>query len=503
MDNVTADAPLGPTTIITDSGFCRFALNKSEASLLTTSPLLTPKTVRGTSVQDHFFDTDHFTLAQQGIALRVRKVRRSISLAVLHGGCIKEVALPTIAPDLSVFDPAWRMRLEETLQGLPLKIIATAHTTQTKRKLNETVVTLESGFLNVGAQKLAFSELEVMAEAPLLPEAALTLASHFRLRQQPETLAMRAVRLAGGPVPSPCKAGPGLRGTPSLDEAIAQIIQSCLTQFRTNWPVFYEGDKVGAIHQMRVSMRRLRSALKLFHRILPVSTFLDLRHDAKLIATVMGDARNWDVFIDALQAGPMAAFAPEVGFTALEAQCEAHRQAGYQQVDALLKCPDTTRFLLNAEAFLARRGWRANLPAEALPQLAEPARIMAAQALERLHRKLRKRGKNLIDLPVVERHLVRIELKKLRYAADFFGGLFKPEGRVQQFSKAASHLQEELGKLNDLATAEDLIPHLKAESVEAQRALGIILGWTAHAALGEPVTLKAAWKEFLNTRLFT
>ena len=503
MDNMDTAVPLPPTMVTKNSCCCRFALSKAEASLLATSPLLTEGTARGIIVHDHFFDTAHFALTRQGIALRVRKTRRHISLAILHEGQVTEASLSSLVPDLSVFGPVWQARLAEMAQGLELKHIATAHITQNRRRFNETAVTLETGFLHAGAQKLAFSELEITAEAPLLPDSALALATHFKLRQQPETLAMRAIRLAGGPAPSLRKAGAGLRGTPSLDEAIGEIIQSCLTQFRANWPVFYEGDEVGAVHQMRVSMRRLRSALGLFYRILPVSAFQTLRQEAKQIATVMGKARNWDVFITALQAGPMAVFAHEVGFAALEAQCEAHRQAGYKQVDELLKRPETTRFLLEAEAFLARRGWRTNLPADSLPHLAEPARLMAAQALERLHRKLRKRGKKLADLPVVERHLVRIELKKLRYNADFFGGLFKPEGRVQQFTKAATHLQEELGKLNDLATAEELIACLQGGSAEAQRALGIVLGWTAHAALGEPVALTSAWKNFLDAKLFT
>lgn len=503
MENVTTAVPLDPKVAVTASSFCRFALSKAESTLLLTSPLLTSGATRGITVQDHFFDTAHFALARQGVTLRIRKVRRRIYLALLHDGLIRETPLCSMEPNLSVFGPIWQARFEEMLEGLPLETIATAYTTQNKRQFNESTVTLESGFLNVGLQKQAFLELEVMAEPPLLPDAALALASHFKLRQQPETLAMRAIRLAGGPAPRLRKAGLGLRGTPSLDDAITEIIQSCLTQFRANWPVFYEGDAVGAIHQMRVSMRRLRSALGLFHRILPIPTFLTLRNDAKKIATVMGEARNWDVFITSLQTGPMAAFGHEVGFAALEAQCEAHRQAGYQQVDALLKRPETTRFLLDAEAFLARRGWRCDLPPEALPRLAEPAQLMAKQALERLHRKLRKRGKKLADLPVAQRHLVRIELKKLRYTADFFGGLFKAEGRVQQFSRAATDLQEELGKLNDLTTAEDLIIRLQGESVEAQRALGIVLGWTAHAALGEPIALMMAWKAFLNAKLFT
>lgn len=458
---------------------------------------------RGRPVRDHFFDTADFALAREGLALRVRQIARKRSLALLHGAFVRETILHGPTPDLALLGPDWHATLAGLTQGAPLHLQASATITQTLREFNGALLAFETGSLTPDHQKQVFFEIELTEPAALLPEAALLLAGRFKLRQQPESLALRAIRLAGGPPPCVCKAVAGLKGDPSLDEAIVRIIQSCLTQFRANWPVFYEGDKVGAIHQMRVSMRRLRAALGLFNRVLPTADFLTLRDEAKRIATAMGEARNWDVFTIALQTGPMLAFPHEAGFATLKAQCQAHRQAGYQQVAALLTHPDTTLFLLKAEAFLAHYGWRANLPSEMLPRLAEPARIMATQALERLHRKLRKHGRKLTQLPVDERHLVRIELKKLRYMADFFAGLCKPAGRVQKFNRAAARLQEELGQLNDMAMAEILVKRLEGGSQETERALGIVLGWAAHAALGAPRSLAISWKKFLDTRLFT
>ena len=163
----------------------------------------------------------------------------------------------------------------------------------------------------------------------------------------------------------------------------------------------------------------------------------------------------------------------------------------------------TTRFLLSAEAFIARRGWRGWLPAETLPRLAEPAKALGAESLERLYRKLRKRGKHLARLSAHERHSVRIDLKKLRYAAEFFGELFEPRQRVRAFNHAAAALQDVLGTLNDMTTAEDLAGRLCGDSPEAAKALGIVLGWTAHAARGEPRAIAAAWKEFRDTKPLT
>lgn len=502
MDETPPPAGL-PTDSLDDLKSLRFTLDKTEYTRLLAEQGPAYGTARGQSIKDCFYDTPDFALAQHGFTLRLRQIARKRSLALAYGDFSKDVMLPGPSLDLTLFGPEWLATLNEIIQGAPLKPTAYTKSTQTARIFDGTTLVFETGFLNPDDQKLAFFEVEVHAPALHLAETSLALADRVKLQVQPEQPGLRAIRLAGGPAPRLCKTAIGLKGDPCLDDAIFYLIRACLTQFQANWPVFFEGDRVGAIHQMRVAMRRLRSALGFFNRILPTSAFLTLRDEAKRIANVMGDARNWDVFTMGLQAGPMRIFTHEVGFVDLDAQCEAHRQAGYAQIEALLKHPQTTKFLLNAEALLAQRGWRATLPPDALPRLAEPARIVATQGLERMHRKLRKRGKNLAQLSVDELHLLRIDLKKIRYIADFFGGLYKAEGRVRQFSRAAAHLQEELGLMNDVATAAGLISSLQASATETDRALGIILGWTAHAAHGSPRHLKTAWKAFLEAKLFT
>ncbi len=479
----------------------RFSLDEARLAALAASPLLVPPATAGTRrVQDRFFDTADYALARKGITLRLRKTGRSLRLLLLHGDEAIEVANVSPRPELAAFGPAWQASLAHVLKDAPLCEIASASLKQTTRELGEARLVFETGYLLARGERTSFSEVEISAPAASLPETALALAGSFPLRLQPEPLGKRAVRLAGGPPPPVHKAAAGLGGDPCLDEAVEGIIQACLEQFVANWPVFFEGEELGAVHQMRVSMRRLRSALGLFHRTLPTLEFKTLRVEAKRIASTMGEARNWDVFMAMLRDGPAATFPDEAGFAALEAQCTAHRQAGYAQVRALLNDPATTRFLLTAQAFIARRAWRGGLPAETLPRLAQPAKDFGASALERLYRKLRKRGKHLAKLAVDDRHCVRIELKKLRYAAEFFGELVESRQRVRQFSRAASILQDELGKLNDMATAAALAGRLRGDSPEAIRALGIVLGWTAHAALGDPRAIASAWKEFRDVK---
>ena len=95
--------------------------------------------------------------------------------------------------------------------------------------------------------------------------------------------------------------------------------------------------------------------------------------------------------------------------------------------------------------------------AEDGPGLDQPLAELASHALSRAHRKLLKRGDGFETLSKPERHEVRIALKRLRYALDFFGGVFE---RAREFIKRLARLQEDLGRMNDVALAETMLARL-------------------------------------------
>jgi CHAD domain-containing protein len=79
--------------------------------------------------------------------------------------------------------------------------------------------------------------------------------------------------------------------------------------------------------------------------------------------------------------------------------------------------------------------------------------------LDRRHKLLRKRGRNLTQLSMAERHAVRIAAKKLRYAAEFFSELYA-HNQAQVYLNALAGLQDGLGALNDVATTRRLLASL-------------------------------------------
>jgi inorganic triphosphatase YgiF len=480
----------------------RLTTDAAAFTALQNSPHLAPLPVpaRARRLVETYYDTEAFTLAKQGMALVTARAGRGHKLRLNWDDTALEVSTASPEPDLADLGPEWEVALRSSLQAAPLNPAFITEIKRITRQTGEVEVRFESGFIKAGAEKLAIHEVELRGPEEALYQTALDLADTSPLLMQAHSLAARGAQLAGGPMPIVQKAGSGLTGEPSLDEAVLAISQSCIRQFIGNWPVFAEGDAVSAVHQMRVALRRLRSVLGLFHRAIPAPEFSAFRTEAKRLANVMGEARNWDVFAALVEQGPARAFPEEPGFAALFAQCTEKRSAAHAGVRALLAAPETTRFVLTVEAFLARRGWRNVASAEALRELSEPALGFATATMARLHRKVAKRGKHMARLGEHERHLVRIELKKLRYAGDLFSGLFTAQSKVRGYNKIAARLQEDLGLLNDLATAKTLLRELDGREPDAARAIGIVLGWCAYAARADDKELLRRWGAFSETK---
>jgi inorganic triphosphatase YgiF len=80
--------------------------------------------------------------------------------------------------------------------------------------------------------------------------------------------------------------------------------------------------------------------------------------------------------------------------------------------------------MLDLAAWLEVGDWTAPQD-ELVRDLGElPIEISAAELLNRRWRKVRKKGKTLAKLDAHRRHKLRIQSKKLRYAVEFFAGVF-------------------------------------------------------------------------------
>jgi CHAD domain-containing protein len=112
----------------------------------------------------------------------------------------------------------------------------------------------------------------------------------------------------------------------------------------------------------------------------------------------------------------------------------------------------------------------------------------AAEQFSRRFEKIRRRGRKIADLNSEKLHNFRIQVKKARYAAEFFSSMYsdkKSAKRCKKVCSALRQLQNSLGRINDIATHTALLTHTinnpRRRLIEKQNhqrafAAGLIIG---------------------------
>lgn len=269
-----------------------------------------------------------------------------------------------------------------------------------------------------------------------------------------------------------------LLATDSIEDAAVCVFSAALDHFEANLPAFRAAQAPESVHQMRVALRRLRAAIGMFRDALSGPALEAARERAKEIASVLGEARNWDVFREMLDGGPGAALADEPSYAALLEAIEKRRAAAYHAAQKTLDGAATKSFVAAFRKAIAGRDWTA------APGATEEgsAKDFAQAALTRLRKRVLKKSKGLAKLTPEERHQVRIALKKARYGAEFFESLFSHVEEAEDFSSALATMQDGLGVYNDMEMTNSLLDEIDSEGDAAWRASGFARGWFAHAA---------------------
>jgi CHAD domain-containing protein len=169
--------------------------------------------------------------------------------------------------------------------------------------------------------------------------------------------------------------------------------------------------------------------------------------------------------------------------------------------------PRYTVILLRLVGTFYRQPWLALADDDAAAARAMPLAQFAREVLSRRHRKVSKAGRRLVkgdpqhESDHAELHRLRIDIKKLRYAAEFFSALYDRKSRA--YTSALAGLQELLGGLNDAATVERLCEALRHAAAELDaEAIGVVRGWAASSARAHLELLPAAWKRFRAAEVF-
>ena len=469
-----------------------------------------------------YFDTPSRELMRNGLTLRLRRKGRAAPvLGVKWSGETTqdaftrgeiEVRAPDGTPDIDLFQPDLRGRLKSVIGSASLTPM---FETRFKRRTailvhgrSEMELAIDDGAIFAGDGRLPLAELELELKTGStadLVNCARELANQCSLSLAFEPKAGRGYRLLEGVAARPQKALPvTMPRTASFDDLISSVISSSLMHFMANWTSLRDSDAPESVHQLRVALRRMRSALGIFRKAITLPELEDIRAEARRIASALGPARECDAFRQNALAGPFRNEPKRFKAAALLLEVvEERRQESYTIARRTIDDPATTLFVLDVQAFLLRRSWRMAIPAQDLGLLTSEARTFAGPVLDRLRRRVLKRGKHLPDMPDDERHELRIALKNLRYAVEFFGSLFGNGKDVRDFLRIVADLQEDLGIHNDAVTAESFIATLGVGSnADVQFAAGYLLGYYRHATIAADTHLSKKWKNFRRAKTF-
>lgn len=278
----------------------------------------------------------------------------------------------------------------------------------------------------------------------------------------------------------------------SVEQAFRRIAANCCTQITANHAAVARGNAPEALHQMRVGLRRLHSALDLFGALLELPE--PLRRDLAWLGKELGAARDWDVLASATLPR-VAEDLPddlELVLVRLAAETRANdlRAAAGDAVSSA-RYADMMRTLAG---WLHDAEWRGHCTARQRRALGKPAAAFADQALHASRKRLLKRGGKLKSAGAKARHRVRIAAKKARYATEFFQSLYARK-RVRPFVKALSGLQDELGWLNDTAVADGLLKKLQHGEARLDGSAAYTRGYLASTARGKGKLLRV-WRGF-------
>jgi CHAD domain-containing protein len=272
----------------------------------------------------------------------------------------------------------------------------------------------------------------------------------------------------------PVKASPvSLAPDLSSEAAFIAIISACLRHAEANRPAVLDGQMEG-VHQMRVAFRRLRSGLKIFRPLIPREASARLVEDLRWLNGFLGPARDWDVFLDEGMVPVFAHFPRKTSLLLFRGRADIIRERHHETLRDALCEPHYPLLLQRFADWLDQRAWRAELSDEALAPLAQPILEFATPLLERDHRRVVKRGAAFAELSAEQRHALRIRIKELRYALDFFASLY-PATVVKTLSGTLSRLQDCLGVMNDIAVARRLLDEAGLKPLATARQ--VIEGW--------------------------
>jgi len=450
-----------------------------------------------------YYDTPGHALAAAGVSLRLRRVGRMWVQTVKQraGGTASsgfyshlesECAAPGGRLVLDGPDPDGVLAaISAATDGAPLSPIFETRMRRVVERLapagtDEVELALDDGEIRAGDRTAPIREAEFelkSGDVAAVFDVARRLFETGPVRFAASNKAARGYRLlevgeAEAPS-SPVKASVlKIEPRTTVETVAGQVLRDCLAQIAGNMAVIADSDAIEGPHQLRIGLRRLRTALSVLAPSLGREAVAPVSETARELGRLVGRLRDADVLIDEVAAPALALGLDSEASAALLAALEARRSRARAEVRTSLAASGPVGFLFDLGRFVEGRGWLVPGDYGQTERLAAPIDDLAPAMLGKRHRRVMKAGRKIRKLDADGLHALRKELKKLRYTIDMLGPIY-PADEVAPYLSALKELQDGFGSLNDAAMAQATLSGPDAPAPAdpaAQRGIGWVLG---------------------------
>ena len=487
------------------------------SKVLADNRLTKPKTATLASI---YWDTPDLALAAQGTTIRVRaEGRKRIQTvktagtrsAALHSRREWEWPILSDHPNIHLLASTGLKAFQD--QDFLSRIIP-VYTTEFHRTLIrlgsqdwEIEVALDLGKVGAGSLDEAICEVElelIRGSASDLVDLAHRIVQTVPARLLTIPKSERGHHLITGWTPTPAKALPGeISAHMTVGQAFTSIGRNCINQMIANEHCLLINGDPESIHQMRVALRRLRSAIRLFRDLLSGPQNEGIRAELRWLQGSLGPARDAHVFLEEIVAPVVAAHPEMAPLLALRAHWSHESATHVQHAIQAVAGQRFTLLVLDMIGWIEAGKWQDDETVSAVRDLS--ISDFARKILDKQDRRLRRAAtEDPTSLPMPELHNLRILCKQLRYTSEFFAGLFSKRASRLHLS-ALGELQEILGDVHDISVAADRLSQLTAAQEATTPGLGdsgkawatgLVAGWHTGRLPALLAQVDGAWERY-------
>lgn len=253
-----------------------------------------------------------------------------------------------------------------------------------------------------------------------------------------------------------------LRATIPCDSAFRVIAHRYLAEIVASREAACSGN-VDAVHDMRIALTRLRSAILFFRPMVDDIEQTGIRHELKWLHSQLGAVRDLDVAIERVKTDKQQG----LHTSAYRATLRQKRKEEHRRLTRALRSARYSRLMRSIAAWIENGPWSTQTGKVAIEQRAAPIADYVAIKLARWQRKLLKMSRKLLEMGNRKRHRLRLLNKKLTYSIEAFENLLSDD-RFLEYQARVKYLrraQKCLGQLNDRAEGSALATRLRAEGI--------------------------------------